>query len=179
LEANTDLIEAEVNENTKGALTKIVLSSIALLIVGFLNSLWTKFDYHPWYDALTKPIISPASSALVGIIWSIMFITLGIAVGQIWQVKTSTSNEQLQQKINNSYRILATLLFVNMLVPSFFFWLNNLYLVLVGATINLLLMLLLAQRYYQIKKVSAYILIPFIIWLIYAVILDIAFVLIN
>lgn len=179
MEESIQIHTNKTEDKSKGLAQKILVSCLFLLIVGYINSLWKNFDYHPWYDALIKPIIAPSPAWLVGVIWTVMFITLGVAVGHIWQAKSSTSNEQIQQKAKVALSIFVIQLIVNMTVPSFFFWMNNLNWVLVGATINLLLMILLMYRFYQIKKTAGYLLIPFVIWLIYAVVLDISFVMIN
>lgn len=165
--------------NNKGLSKKIFISVLLLLIVGFINSLWKNLEYHPWYDALAKPVITPSPSWIVGVIWTFMFITLGFAVGHVWNVKSTTSDEELSKQAKFAIGVFIAQVIVNMTVPLFFFWMNNLYYVLFGAIVNLLLVIFLMFQFYHVQKRAAYILIPFLIWLIYAVVLDISFVAIN
>lgn len=166
-------------QKTSRLFTKIIISCLVLLIVGYINSLWKNIEYHSWFDALNKPIISPSPRWIVGVIWTFMFITLGIAIGHIWHTKATASDEKIQRKAKIAIQIFILQILVNMTVPSFFFWMHNLYLVLLGAILNLTLVIILIVRFFDLKKMAGYILIPFLLWLVYAVALDVSFVLIN
>lgn len=169
----------EIGLNTRSLSKKILICCVSLLIVGYVNSLWKNIEYHSWYDALQKPIISPSPSWIVGVIWTFMFIILGIAVGYIWHEKQTSEDEQTKKNADLALVLFIAQIIVNMTVPVFFFWMHNLYYVLFGAIVNLLLVIYLMFQFYHVKPLASLIMSPFLLWLIYAVLLDISFVMIN
>lgn len=163
----------------KGLWLKILMSCLLLVGVGTLNSLWTQMDYKDWYISLEKPFFSPPSSRIVGMIWTFMYITMGVSTGVIWQVTEKSSSEGQSIYGKKAIRLFVIQIVVNMIVPVFFFAFNNLYLLLMGVIMNLLLVAILIPRFYRINKMAAIILIPYLMWLVYATLLDASLLWLN
>lgn len=166
-------------QDKAGLKTKIFICCVALVGIGVINSLWTHLNYQEWYHGLSKPIFSPSPRWIVGLLWTIMYITVGIAVGMIWQIAAKSPDEKTKRRAQIGMFIFLIQVLVNMTVPFFFFDLNNLNMVLTGVSINLILAVAMAVSFYPVQRKSSYILIPYLIWLIYATILDAALVVLN
>lgn len=158
--------------NQKGLWWKITISCLLLIGVGAINGLWTQMDYKDWYASLNKPFFSPPPSQVVGMIWTVMYITMGISIGIIWQIRQKSNNAEQAARAKSGIRLFVVQIVVNMIVPIFFFAFHNLYLLLFSVIINLILVIILIKRFNNIHKTTAIILIPYLLWLIYATILD-------
>lgn len=170
---------APVNYPKKGLSRKILISCLLLIGVGMINSLWTQMDYKPWYDSLKKPLFSPPSSSLVGVIWTFMYISMGVSVGMVWQIAKSASIPENSRRAKKGIGLFLGQLLINMIVPIFFFATNNLYFLLTSVLINFLLVLGVIRLFYKINKTTAYILVPYAIWLFYAIVLDGSLLVLN
>lgn len=158
---------------------KIILCCSLLLGVGAINGLWTQMDYQSWYEALIKPSFSPPPSPIVGLIWSLMYITMGVSVGIIWQIAVKTRGKEQSKRAKTGIALFLVQILVNMIVPIFFFAVQSLTLLLLCVLLNFLLLLGVIRIFYSVHKAAAYILIPFLFWLMYAIVLDSALLLIN
>lgn len=167
-----DNISAEEKFDKRGLWSKMIICCLSLISVGFINSLWTRSDYKAWYEGLSKPEFAPFSSAMVGMIWTIMYITMGISIGIIWQIAKKSDSKEISYRATKGIRLFIVQIVVNMIVPIFFFVFNNLNLLLVAVFINFILVLYLIPYFYRLNKTSSFILIPYLVWLLYAIILD-------
>ena len=158
---------------------KIVICCIILVCIGLINSLWTQLDYKNWYEQLNKPNFTPPSSSLVGMIWTSMYILMGFSVGIIWQIGSDSRNGVKFNEAKRGIQLFIIQLLVNMVVPIFFFAFNNLYFLFAAVLLNFVLVIRIISRFYQINKTSAYILLPYSIWLIYAITLDGSLLILN
>lgn len=165
--------------NKNGVRWKIFICCLLFIGVGIINSLWTHLDYKSWYEALKKPLFSPPSSSLVGIIWTLMYISMGFSVGKIWQIAQHSIDPQIAKLAKKGIWLFAIQIMVNMIVPIFFFAVHNLYFLLTAVIVNFFLVLGVVQHFYKVNKNSAYILIPYSVWLLYAIILDSALLILN
>lgn len=163
----------------KGIWWKIVVSCLILVAIGGLNTMWTHLDYKDWYNALSKPSFYPRPSWVVGVIWVIMYIIIGGAVGIIWQIISTNRYGIVTRYANQSMRIFFLQVLVNASVPAFLFGLHNLGLVLAGVIINLILAIFIFKRFFRLDRLAGYLFIPYILWLVYATVLDVAFVVLN
>lgn len=174
----TPISKSSITEQS-GLWWKILFSCLILLGVGAINGLWTQLDYKDWYDALNKPFFSPPPSPIVGLIWSGMYISMGFSIGIIWQIAKKSSLLEQSKRARNGIKIFIMQIIVNMIVPIFFFAFNNLYFLLLSVLLNFILLLLVIRLFYKIKKKAAYILLPYAVWLIYAILLDAGLLILN
>ena len=163
----------------KGIWWKVLISSILLVGIGAINGLWTLMDYKEWYASLEKPFFSPPSSQVVGMIWTLFYIIMGVSVGIIWQIAKKANVEEQSIYAKKAIGLFIIQIAVNMIVPIFFFAFHNLYLLLFSVSINLLFVATLIQRFYRINKTAAIILIPYLMWLVYATLLDASLLWLN
>ncbi len=122
------------------------------------------------YNSLNKPPFSPPSLAFP-IAWSIIYILMGISYF-------------LYQKNVDSNKTVTSIvyylqLFVNLAWPIIFFILKFRLFAAIWIIFLALLVGLLIYLMYQEQKTSAFLLIPYIVWVVYATYLNIGIYILN
>ena len=131
-------------------------------LIGFLIS--GSMDYQ---DLVQPPFAPP--SIVFPIAWTILYLLIGIA----YFLFRKTSDD-LKTRV-----IYYIQLFLNALWSIIFFvWKMRLFSI-IWIIILLLLIIVLTYQFYQYKKISAYLLIPYLIWLIYATYINIGVYILN
>ena len=122
------------------------------------------------YKSLEKPPLSPPG-IVFPIVWTILFILMGISIYRI--VRTD----------NFGVDSLKKLYFVQLIVNAFwtpiFFGLELFGFAFIWLILLLILVVIMTVKFHYIDKVSAYLLIPYIIWLIFAGYLNFSIYLLN
>lgn len=163
----------------KGIIKKMFLSCFVMVFIGGLNSLWTKLDYNAWHDTLIRPFFAPEPDWIVAIFWGIAYTLLGITYAYLWQIKETNQEVFVQKIIRKAFNLFYLQMFVNLIVPTFFFGLKNLYLVQIGVVTNLSIVIWMIYFYSQFTKRLGYLLFPYAVWLLYATILDATILFLN
>lgn len=122
------------------------------------------------YALINKPNISP-SPIVFPIVWTILYILLGISSYIIKKTNDITSQD--------AFIIYALNLFVNTTWTLFFFRLKWYLFAFIWIIILIILTIILIYKYYKINKTAAYLQIPYLLWLIFASILNISIYILN
>lgn len=137
------------------------------LIIGISVSLITKNNID--YNTLKQPPLAPPS-ILFPIVWSILYLLIGISY---YLYKKNTYTEKTETIIYYAQ------LFVNSLWTIIFFILKLRFFSIIWILILVILIYLLISLFKQKYKPSAYLLIPYLIWCIFATYLTIGIYLLN
>ena len=121
------------------------------------------------YNLLNKPPLAPPK-ILFPIAWTTIYILMGISY---FIYKNDIENDQ---KLNIVYYLQ---LFVNLFWSIIFFILKNRLLASLWIIILDLLVIYLIYLFYKKKKVSAYLNIPYLLWIIFATYLTIGIYFLN
>jgi translocator protein len=148
----------------KPLLISILIALLAGAIGGFLG------NSSAGYANLIKPEFSPPA-ALFPIVWTILYILMGISAYIIY---ISDSKEKTK-----ALTLYAAQLIVNSLWTFFFFNLGWILFSFIWLLFLLILVIATACQFYKISPLAAYLLIPYIIWLIFAAILNYSIFLLN
>ena len=132
---------------------------------GFVTSIYKE----PWYSTLVKPSFNPPDY-IFPTVWVILYVSMAFAVWLIW------INPKKQEKIIYVYFIH---LLVNASWSVVFFALHQIFLALLVIVVIILLVVWLIKEYYPINKVSAALMIPYLIWLTFAFALNLNILLFN
>ncbi len=148
------------------------LTAIAIpLLVGILSALFTK-DFMISYEELEKPPLAPPA-ALFPIVWTVLYILMGISSATVL-VSRTTDNMKCVRTGLEYYAMSLVLNFG----WSIIFFRAEAYL---GALVWLLLLLYTViktvKSYARVSKLSAYLQIPYIVWLVFAAYLNAFYVL--
>lgn len=146
-----------------------IVSVLIALAVGALGSLITQRGM-PVYEALIKPALTPPS-AVFPIVWTILYILMGISAAMIWKSEhtgreSALSVYALQLALNG----LWTILFFGFAAyfPAF------LLLVLLWGTT-----LLMIRLFSKVNRCAGLLQIPYLIWLTFAAYLNFSIWLLN
>lgn len=141
---------------------KKILKFLIILIPWFLGGLLFRSDVI-FYKSLNKPVFAPPS-ILFPIIWTILYILIAISIYLILK------NNKLKDIPNYSKTLLINY-FSNQAFSFLFFTLKSPFLALIDTFIVFISSLFLYYESKQLNKLSTKLLIPYIIWNIFALIL--------
>jgi translocator protein len=140
---------------------KLIISVLMVEIIGILGSFSTMSSIPNWYAALTKPAFNPPSW-IFGPVWTILYLMIGISFYLVW-----TSKIKASRKIY-AYWIFWIQLLLNGIWTPVFFGMHNLLGGLVIITLLWISIILNMLAFYQISKTSAYLLVPYWLWVSFA-----------
>lgn len=141
---------------------KYILKIIILtILIGSLFSVFIMTNMST-YEMLDKPINVPP--IVFGIVWTILYILMSIAYYII-------------SKSNNIDKKNALLLYwiqlgVNSVWTLIFFGLNAYLFAFIWLVLLIILVCVMIAKFFNINKISAYILIPYLIWILFAAYLN-------
>ena len=124
-----------------------------------------------WYDTLNKPAFTPPSSVFAPA-WTILYIMIFLSFVIFMMAKTS------QDKAIGIWLFFTQLLLNFLWSPVFFYW-KNISLSLVIIILLLAFLVLTVISFYKISKLSAFLLIPYLLWICYATYLNYGFMVMN
>ncbi len=147
---------------------KIYAKSILIpVIIGGIVGLFISSSID--YSGLEKPFLSPPSIAFP-IVWTILYILMGISYGILESKKLNDSNIKLIYNIQ---------LFVNAMWSIFFFTLKWRFFAFIWILILDILVIRMIIEFYKKNKLSGLLQIPYLLWILFASYLNIAIYLIN
>lgn len=133
---------------------KLLGSIILCEAVGVLGSFFTIGSIPTWYSTLTKPQFSPPNY-LFGPVWTILYFLMGISLYLIWQKKKVPGIFWIQ-------------LFLNGVWTPVFFGLKNPFLGLLVIVLLLISIVLTIKSFHKINSTGAFLLIPYLLWVLFA-----------
>jgi len=147
---------------------KFFIAILSCQFAGVFGSLFTSPNINGWYSELAKPIFSPPNW-LFGPVWISLYLLMGISLYLLWTSKRS----------KKAIELFVAQLIVNALWSFIFFGLQSPLLGFIWILILLLLIIFTMIETYKVNKVSMYILIPYLIWVSFATILNLAIFILN
>lgn len=151
----------------KTNLKKIIIIIILTILIGSFFSFFVSMDI---YNVLKKPNLSPPSYVFP-IAWIIIYIMISISLYLVTNTKKNGNFDY--------YMIYVIQLIVNSLWTFIFFGLECFLFSFFWVLLLIILVLFMTYIYYQNNKYSAYLLIPYICWLIFAAYLNLQIYLLN
>ena len=147
---------------------KLLISIGIPLIVGLVSGLISM----PFmdFDQLVNPPLSPPGW-LFPIVWTILYILMGISFYIIWESKDSSSD--------NAYLIYFLQLFVNFFWSIFFFVFKLRLFSIFWLILLISLIILMIIKFYSINKTSGLLQIPYLLWCLFATYLNVGIYLLN
>ena len=142
----------------------LIITFIASGIGGFVTATFKE----PWYSGIILPSFNPPSWVFAPV-WTTLYILMSIAAWRIW-IKF------IDRKILNIY--FYHLLF-NGSWSVVFFGFHQIQLALINIIIILFYIITLMKIYSKKDKLSFFIMIPYFLWTLYALILNTAIAILN
>ncbi|NND31686.1 MAG: tryptophan-rich sensory protein [Saprospiraceae bacterium] len=151
---------------------KIAISVVTCLLIGFLGSLSTFEALSSWYPALVKPAFNPPSW-IFSPVWTTLYIMMGLAAALVW-------HEGWQKRVvRNALMLFLAQLLCNGLWSVVFFGMQSPGGAVFVIIILLLLIIFTIIRFFQLRKLAGYLMLPYILWVSFATVLNISIYLLN
>lgn len=152
--------------------TKLCISVVGCELVGLISTPFTISAIPQWYSTLQKPFFAPPNW-IFGPVWTLLYFLMGISFYLIWK--------QLKQKkfIQRAKLYFLAQLVLNFLWTPIFFGLHTPLFGLIIIVCMWMAIVLTIKKFYQLSHVAAYLLIPYILWVSFATLLNAAIVVLN
>ena len=147
----------------------LIISILISLGVGGLSALITGGDMDT-YKQLSKPPLSPPS-VLFPIVWTILFILMGISAYMVYVSKDRDKDSALT--------VYVIQLIINFFWSIIFFSLKLRLFAFIWIILLLVLIIIMIVKFYRISKLAGLLQIPYLIWTCYATYLTIAIYILN
>lgn len=151
--------------NKPSLIVKIIIAVVICQVMGLASGLVT-FDAIPnWYADLNKPSFNPPNW-LFGPAWTLLYTLMGIAAALIWhegwnrpEVKQALGWFAAQLVLNAAW----TLIFFGLKTPA---W------ALIEIAILWAAILICIIHFFRIKSLAGYLMIPYLLWVSFAALLN-------
>lgn len=151
---------------------KFIISLGICLFAGFAGAVYTSQSVSWWYPMLHKPSFSPPAWVF-GPVWIILYLLMGASLYLVWNKKPVKKGK------SDALAIFVVQLILNVVWSYLFFGLRNPFLGLVDVLILWLSILFTFMKFVRIDKLAGYLLIPYLLWVAFAGILNLSIVLLN
>jgi tryptophan-rich sensory protein len=146
-----------------------ILFFIITFSASLIGGLATVSFKEPWYSTLIKPSFNPPDWVF-GPVWTVLYLMMTIAIWLYWHSKN--------KDMNTVYIYFIHLVF-NSAWSIVFFVYHNIFLALIVLLILISLILVLIVRFRRVKKMSSYLMVPYLLWTIFALILNVSILILN
>ncbi len=151
---------------------KLITAILVCELVGLISTPFTISSIPTWYATLNKPSFSPPNW-LFAPVWTTLYLLMGVAAYLVWREGLKKSEVQR-----------ALLYFVFQLICNFlwsflFFYLRSPLLAFADIVLLWILIVLTMIKFYKISKPAAYLLIPYLLWVSFASILNLFIIILN
>lgn len=156
----------KINNSTK------LIASIALpFVAGTIGSLATFPNISTWYSGLAKPGFNPPNW-IFGPVWTTLYILMGISLYVFWTKAYKGSKR-------SGMLLFALQLALNALWSLVFFGMHWLWGGVAVIVLLLLAIAMTARAFWPVSQVATLLLVPYILWVSFATVLNIAVALMN
>lgn len=150
---------------------QLILAVGICLGAGVLGSFFTVSSIPTWYATLNKPTFSPPNWVF-GPAWTILYILMGISL------YLAVSGKRKGERIK-AVRIFGIQLILNVLWSIIFFGMKNPTLAFVNVVALWIAIVLTIKSFHRINHLAAYLLIPYLLWVSFASLLNFFIVILN
>jgi tryptophan-rich sensory protein len=145
---------------------KLVGAVVISECAGVIGSIFTFSAIPTWYATLAKPSFNPPSW-LFGPVWTALYLLMGIAAFLVWHKGDAAGRTR-------ALTIFGFQLVLNALWSILFFGLHSSSLALAGIIILWIAIAITIMTFYKISRASAYLLVPYLLWVSFAFCLNFA-----
>lgn len=151
---------------------KLVLSILGCELVGILGTPFTIAAIPTWYTSLNKPFFSPPTW-IFGPVWTILYLLMGVSFYLILQKGWK------KKAVKNAGMFFIAQLALNFLWSPIFFGLKSPLLGLITIVAMWILIITTMKKFYPLSKLAFYLLIPYLLWVSFATVLNAAILILN
>ncbi len=149
---------------------QLITIVLATQLIGVLGSLFSG-SIGELYTSYIKPPLSPPGW-LFGVIWPILYLLMAIAAYLIYQAPLTEDRKR-------AITLYWAQLIVNFIWPIVFFRFEWYWLAVAVIVLLDVLVLLTTISFYRIKNAAGYLMLPYLLWILFATYLNIGIAVLN
>ena len=153
------------------SICKLFCSIFICLMTGFLGSYLTADSVGTWYADLVRPSFAPPNWSF-GVVWPVLYVMMGLSAFMIW-------NKGPGGKTKRALVLFLLQLILNGLWTPVFFGMHMIGVALFEIILLWATILLTIFSFWKISKPAAVILVPYLVWVSFAVVLNAGFWFLN
>jgi len=153
----------------KNKLISFLLLAIITYSASAIGGFATITFKEPWYSLLIKPSFNPPDWIFAPV-WTTLYLMMTIAIWSFWHSKN--------RDMKTVYIYLIHLIF-NTTWSIVFFVFHKITLALIVLVILILLIIVLIVRFKRVNLLSYYLMIPYLLWCLFALLLNISLIILN
>jgi benzodiazapine receptor len=151
---------------------KILIAVVGTVAIGSASGLITADAINTWYAGINKPSFNPPNW-IFGPVWTLLYILMGVAAGLVW---SSTAEATVKRRALAAYILQLGL---NALWSILFFGLRSPQLALTEIVLLWIAIVWCMRLFEPIQRTAAYLLVPYLLWVSFASVLNGAIVWLN
>jgi len=151
---------------------KFIISILICQSAGIFGSIFTFEAVPDWYSTLTKPTFAPPGW-IFGPVWIILYFLMGVSLYTVW---INGSKPKIRKVF---FIVFGIQLALNALWSLLFFGLKSPVLGLVDIILLDIMVIVTIIYAKSISKLAALLLVPYLVWIIFASMLNFAIFLLN
>lgn len=146
----------------------IPIITIAIcLFMGYLAGISVKTDNFSWYNSLNRSPLNPPN-IIFPIAWSILYLLMGISIAIIINKYIDEQDLEIKKNIKNYIFLFIIQFILNLFWTYIFFGLKSPLFGFIEIIILDILIIITIMKFKTISKAASYILIPYILWCLFA-----------
>ncbi|ADK31797.1 TspO/MBR family protein [Brachyspira pilosicoli] len=146
----------------------IPIITIAIcLFMGYLAGISVKADNFSWYNSLNRSPLNPPN-IIFPIAWSILYLLMGISIAIIINKYIDEQDLEIKKNIKNYIFLFIIQFILNLFWTYIFFGLKSPLFGFIEIIILDILIIITIMKFRTISKAASYILIPYILWCLFA-----------
>ena len=150
---------------------KIILSVWLPVLIWVVSSYFTFTAIDSWYMALNKPSFNPPNW-IFWPVWTTLYILIGISFYLVWSQNFWSHKNRLKITYFSQ-------LFLNFTWSFTFFYLENPFLWFINIIALWLIIIYTIILFYRVDKIAGYLLIPYLLWVSFASLLNLYIMILN
>ena len=138
------------------------------LLVGLSGGAITAGALHTWYPSLSRPPLTPPNWVFAPV-WTVLYVMIGVSGWMVWQ----------RQGASRPLRLWGWQLAANALWVPAFFGLRSPVLGMAVIVAMLVLAAMTAHAFRRVRRVAAWLMVPYLGWGLFAAYLNLGFLVLN
>jgi translocator protein len=143
---------------------KLLKSLIITLGTGAIAGFATASNIGEWYAGISKPDFNPPNWIFEPV-WTILYILMGIALSLVWKQPNSLYK-------SNALWLFFIQLFLNFCWSFIFFYFHRIGSALIEICLLWIFIILTIISFSKLNKTAAWLMVPYICWVSFAIILN-------
>jgi benzodiazapine receptor len=151
---------------------KLLASVIICQAAGIVGSFFTRTSVSSWYVSIKKPFFNPPD-AVFGPVWIVLYLLMGFSLFLVWRKGLDTGQNKY------AFYVFLFHLLINSLWSFAFFGCRSPLAGFIVIIILWLAILYVITNFLKISRTASMLLIPYMLWVSFAVVLNGAIFLLN